>query len=157
MSEYVKHDSPLPLYQFIGHQNEGFAIDWSSVAPGVLASGDCSKNIHVWKANDGFTSWSVDQRPYIGHTASVEDIQWSPNEANVFASCSVDKSIRIWDSRASPSKACMLTCTNAHSSDVNVISWNRNEPFISSGGDDGFIKIWDLRVFQVFLFLLLFR
>lgn len=148
MSEYVKQTSPLPVFQFNGHINEGFALDWSPVTPGVLASGDCSKNIHIWKPNEGFTSWSVDQRPYLAHTASVEDIQWSPNESNVFASCSVDKSIRIWDARASPAKACMITCENAHTSDVNVISWNRNEPFIASGGDDAYIKIWDLRLFQ---------
>lgn len=42
----------------------------------------------------------------------------------------------------------MLTCENAHQSDVNVISWNRTEPFVASGGDDGFLHIWDLRQFQ---------
>ncbi len=48
---------------------------------GMLATGDCSKNIHIWKPNE--TEWLVDQRPYIGHTSSVEDIQWSPNEQSV--------------------------------------------------------------------------
>jgi WD40 repeat protein len=43
----------------------------------------------------------------------------------------------------------MLTANCAHERDVNVISWNRNEPFIASGGDDGMLHIWDLRQFQV--------
>lgn len=118
-----------PIYIFRGHRTEGFGIDWSTSEPGVLATGDCNKDIHIWKpTEDG--SWTVNQAPLVGHTASVEDIQWSPNERNVLATCSVDKSIRIWDTRAAPHKACMLTSDDAHDSDVNVISWNKTEPFI---------------------------
>ncbi|XP_053675643.1 glutamate-rich WD repeat-containing protein 1 [Anopheles nili] len=140
-------DGIKPDYTFSGHQKEGFAIDWCPTTRGMLATGDCRRDIHIWRPNDN-GSWNVDQRPLVGHTDSVEDIQWSPNEANVLASCSVDKSIRIWDCRAAPSKACMLTVEKAHESDVNVISWNRNEPLIASGGDDGVLQIWDLRQFQ---------
>jgi len=115
---------------------------------GVLATGDCKKDIYIWKPSQDAASWVIDSKPLKGHTASVEDILWSPNEANVLASCSVDKSIRIWDCRVAPEKANMLTVPNAHSSDVNVIDWNRNEPFLASGGDDNLLKIWDLRSFD---------
>lgn len=59
----------------------------------------------------------------------------------------MDQSIRVWDIRAPPNS--MLSADGAHSSDINVISWNRSEPFILSGGDDGLLKVWDLRQFKV--------
>ncbi|KAK7065679.1 Glutamate-rich WD repeat-containing protein 1, partial [Halocaridina rubra] len=136
------------IYTFKGHTSEGFAVDWSIPSPGTLATGDCEKHIYVWKPQPGGT-WIVEDKPFLAHTGSVEDIQWSPNEPHVFASCSVDKSIKIWDDRAKQNKACMITVSHAHTSDVNVIHWNRNDPFIVSGGDDGIVKIWDLRQLQV--------
>ncbi|XP_060726503.1 glutamate-rich WD repeat-containing protein 1 [Tachysurus vachellii] len=147
MAAFIKqHKEATPLFSFSGHMTEGFAIDWSPKVPGRLVSGDCKKNIHVWEPREGGTSWKIDQRPFSSHNKSVEDLQWSPTEATVFASCSVDQSIRIWDIRAPPKS--MLSANEAHSSDVNVISWNRNEPFLLSGGDDGLLKVWDLRQFQ---------
>lgn len=144
--EWYRETAP-PLFDFKGHLTEGYALNWSPTVPGVLATGDCRKGIHLWKPGEAGT-WMVDQRPLVGHEASVEDVVWSPNEENVLASCSVDKSIRIWDCRAAPHQACKLTVPNSHESDVNVIDWNANEPFIASGGDDGYLKIWDLRQFE---------
>ncbi|CAK6966125.1 glutamate-rich WD repeat-containing protein 1 [Scomber scombrus] len=147
MAAFVKQEKEATaLFSFSGHMTEGFAIDWSPTVPGRLVSGDCNKNIHVWEPQEGGTSWQIDQRPFSSHSKSVEDLQWSPTEATVFASCSVDQSIRVWDIRAPPKS--MLSANEAHSSDINVISWNRSEPFLLSGGDDGLLKVWDLRQFK---------
>lgn len=138
---------PKPIYSYRGHKQEGFAMDWSTVAKGYLATGDCSRRIHIWKPLEAF-SWHVEQHPLSGHTDSVEDIQWSPNEAHMLVSCSVDKSLRVWDIRSPQSKANVLTVEESHDADVNVISWNRLETAILlSGGDDGVIKTWDMRMF----------
>jgi len=148
LQEYIKlKNKPRPVFEFKGHRGEGFAMDWSHMEPGVLATGDTVKFIHIWRPHEG-GRWIVDQRPFDGHTDSVEDIQWSPTEPNVFASCSVDRTIRIWDARAKPNKGCLITKANAHDKDINVIHWNRRDTFIASGGDDCALKIWDLRTFD---------
>ena len=68
----------------------------------------------------------------------------------VFASCSVDRTIRIWNTQQKAARANVLTIPEAHSRDINVINWNSTEKhLLASGGDDGIIKIWDLRMFQV--------
>eukprot|EP01104_Vermistella_antarctica_P002076 TRINITY_DN1222_c4_g1_i1.p1 TRINITY_DN1222_c4_g1~~TRINITY_DN1222_c4_g1_i1.p1 ORF type:complete len:497 (-),score=107.98 TRINITY_DN1222_c4_g1_i1:119-1579(-) len=131
-----------PMYSFDGHDDEGYALDWSSAAEGKLLSGSCDHTIRLHQHNEG--KWTTDPTPFEGHTDSVEDVQWSPAEPTVFASCSVDKTIRIWDTRAARDKSA-LTVT-AHEQDVNVISWNKIVTFLLlSGSDDGTFKVWDLR------------
>lgn len=134
-----------PIFSFTGHRSEGFALDWSPVVAGRLATGDCHGKIHVWNPANG-SNWQVDSTPYTGHTNSVEDLQWSPSEGTVFASASADHSVRIWDIR-DQSKA--QIAFDAHAEDVNVITWNRNVGYLlASGSDDGSFKVWDLRAIR---------
>ncbi|KAF8755886.1 Glutamate-rich WD [Rhizoctonia solani] len=56
-----------------------------------------------------------------------------------------DKSVRVWDVRAKGKKSA-AQIQKAHESDVNVMSWNRGTSYLlATGGDEGGIKIWDLR------------
>lgn len=130
------------IFQFKGHQTEGYAMDWCRCDKGKLATGDCNGSIYVYHPSEA--SWTVDRTPFLNHQSSVEDIQWSPSEATVFASCSVDRTIKIWDTRSREHKA--MLSVNAHASDVNVISWNREVGYLMvSGSDDGTFRIWDFR------------
>ncbi|XP_016564079.2 protein HEAT STRESS TOLERANT DWD 1 isoform X1 [Capsicum annuum] len=134
-----------PLFKFGGHKDEGYAIDWSPLAPGKLVSGDCKNCIHLWEPTSGAT-WDVCAKSFIGHTASVEDLQWSPTEPSVFASCSVDGNIVIWDTNM---KNPLAATIKAHKADVNVISWNRLAScMLASGSDDGTFSIRDLRMLK---------
>eukprot|EP01038_Epipyxis_sp_PR26KG_P007042 gene7042-9617_t len=147
------HPPSKPTFSFTGHTIEGFALDWSSVVAGRLATGDGDGNIHIWNNAGGNTtnnngsmggSWQVDNNAYKGHTGSVEDLQWSPSEGTVFCSASADKTVRVWDIRGKTGP--QITVTDAHTEDVNVISWNKTVGYLlASGSDDGSFKVWDLR------------
>ena len=54
-------EESMPLFKFSGHATEGFALNWSDASPGLLATGDCAKNIYTWKPTDD-GSWGVDSR-----------------------------------------------------------------------------------------------
>lgn len=143
-----------PLHIFSGHQDEGFALDWSPVTSGRLVTGDCRGKIHLWEPTEG-GKWTVNKTPFSGHTSSVEDLQWSPTEAQVFASCSADQKLVVWDARVSDKPALSI---KAHEADVNVISWNRLAScMLASGSDDGTFRIWDLRSFKEDAFVAHFK
>lgn len=129
-----------PVFSFRGHREEGFGIDWSPVVAGRMATGDCSGAIHIWNtaASTAASNWQVDPVAYRGHEGSVEDLQWSPTEGTVFVSASSDKTIRVWDVRAKTSQISI----QAHSEDVNVVSWNKSVSYLlASGSDDGSFKV----------------
>jgi ribosome assembly protein RRB1 len=144
----VKLDNEKPLYSFDGHSAEGFALGWSPLKQGSLASGDRHKKIFVWQMSEG-GKWHVNQRPLTGHTDSVEDVQWSHTEETLLISTSVDKSIRLWDTRAPAAQSNVCTVENAHDSDINVVSWNKYDPLLVTGSDDAQLKVWSLRNIQV--------
>ncbi|KAJ8327540.1 hypothetical protein BDV3_003361 [Batrachochytrium dendrobatidis] len=133
-----------PMHTITQHgTTEGYAIDWSSVQIGHLLTGDCRSRIFLTTKTPA--SFVTDSTPFTGHTSSVEDIQWSPSQSNVFASSSADGTIRIWDAR--DKRKPQLTVA-AHTTDVNVISWNRTSSsghVLASGADSGEFSIWDLR------------
>jgi ribosome assembly protein RRB1 len=140
--------SKRPIHTITNHgRTEGFALDWSPASSSStdlrLLSGDIASNIYHTALTP--TGFSTQPKPFLSHTSSIEDLQWSPSESTVFASCSADRSVRVWDVRVKNRKS-VTGIVAAHDEDVNVISWNTGvEYLLCSGGDEGGIKVWDLR------------
>ncbi|KAF8215975.1 WD40-repeat-containing domain protein [Mycena galopus ATCC 62051] len=113
-----KRRTHTPVYTVNNHgRAEGFAMDWAATGSSLrLLTGDIHSKIYL---------------------TTCGDLQWSPTDLTVFASCSADQSVMIWDIRTKGRQSAGAI-DSAHDSDVNVISW-------SSGGDEGGIKVWDLR------------
>jgi len=58
------------------HAAEGYALEWSPLQKGLLASGGCDHNIFLYRMNEN--TFEMDPKPLKGHTDSVEDLQFSP-------------------------------------------------------------------------------
>eukprot|EP00747_Dinoflagellata_sp_TGD_P193558 gnl/TRDRNA2_/TRDRNA2_59885_c0_seq1.p1 gnl/TRDRNA2_/TRDRNA2_59885_c0~~gnl/TRDRNA2_/TRDRNA2_59885_c0_seq1.p1 ORF type:complete len:501 (-),score=116.13 gnl/TRDRNA2_/TRDRNA2_59885_c0_seq1:36-1538(-) len=140
-----------PLYSCKAHKEEGFAMDFSPHDTGKFLSGANSSEVFLWEPVPG--GWKVgSDAPFSGHKGSVEDVQWKRqgNGMNsTFASCSSDRSLRVWDIREESRKKSAINISEAHSEDVNVLSWSPIVgDLIVSGADDGSFKIWDMRQVQ---------
>ena len=147
-----------PFFVYSGHETEGYALDWSRVKAGRLATADCAGGIHVWdathpvdrsevsakyKRNSPWSNSSFSVAPtYSAHgvnidSPSVEDLQWSPTEETVLASAECGGVVRVYDVRC-PGRAMITNKILESGADVNVISWNRLVGnLLASGGDDG--------------------
>lgn len=139
--------TPKPIFTCEKHKTEGFAMDWNPHTTGQFLSGSCDSTILLWEPVEG--GWSVGASKFSAHTDSVEDVQWKrtgSDAATTFASASVDRSVRVWDSREHVRDRSAMHIPEAHSADVNVLSWN---PIVGelllTGGDGGDFKIWDTR------------
>ena len=147
-----------PFFVYSGHDTEGYALDWSRVRAGRLATADCNGGIHVWDATHPVdradvsakykrdSPWSNSsfgvKATYSAHgvnidSPSVEDLQWSPTEETVMASAECGGVVRVYDVRC-PGRAMITNKVLESGADVNVISWNRLVGnLLASGGDDG--------------------
>ena len=143
---YRPDRSQVPVYTIESHgRAEGFAMDWAASGTNSLRllTGDIHSKIYLTTSTP--TGFNALSQPFLSHTSSVEDLQWSPTEPTVFGSCSADQSIHIWDVRSKGRKS-VAGIDSAHESDVNVISWNKSTSYLMvSGGDEGGLKVWDLR------------
>lgn len=144
-----------PFFTSSHHPTEGYAMDWSRIAEGQLATGDCEGNIHLWNPTELFrqkewttSTWDINAA-YSNKNSSIEDLQWSPTETTVLASAECGGGyVKIYDSRRHGQAMLSQHISAPNNVDVNVVAWNALVPnLLASGSDDGTFCVWDLRSF----------
>lgn len=140
--------STKPIFTCEAHKEEGYALDFNPKETGGFLSGSNDGLIYLWAPVKG--GWNVEAAdPFSGHTSSVEDVQWKrcgASVGSVFASASADSSVCIWDVREKNRKKPAVHIKEAHSSDVNVLSWSPCVgELLATAGDDGGFKVFDTR------------
>mmetsp|Transcript_552 Transcript_552/g.547 ORF Transcript_552/g.547 Transcript_552/m.547 type:complete len:207 (-) Transcript_552:630-1250(-) len=86
-SNTMSHKKYSTMISSFNHSQEGYALDWSPLRQGLLASGGNDKNIFLYEPTDtDFCDFKMHDKPLKGHKAAVEDIQFSPRQEHVLAS-----------------------------------------------------------------------
>ncbi|KAG9300737.1 hypothetical protein G9A89_023535 [Geosiphon pyriformis] len=125
-----------PIMLLNGHQGEVFTVKFDSSGQHI-ASGSFDRNILLWNTYGDCLNYGLMK----GHNGPIMELHWSRDSSKIF-SCSTDKSVGIWD---------VVTGTRikkfkGHTSFVNSVSAaRRGNEILVSCGDDGMIKVWDLR------------
>ncbi|CAG8437578.1 10511_t:CDS:10 [Ambispora gerdemannii] len=125
-----------PIMLLSGHQGEVFTVEFDSTGQHV-ASGSFDRTILLWNTYGDCLNYGLMK----GHNGAIMELHWSRDSSKIF-SCSTDKSVGIWD----VTTGTRVKKFKGHTAYVNSVSPARrgNEMLVSSG-DDGMIKIWDLR------------
>eukprot|EP00769_Ergobibamus_cyprinoides_P004518 gnl/Ergobibamus_cyprinoides/71.p1 GENE.gnl/Ergobibamus_cyprinoides/71~~gnl/Ergobibamus_cyprinoides/71.p1 ORF type:complete len:351 (+),score=76.82 gnl/Ergobibamus_cyprinoides/71:118-1053(+) len=134
-------NQPAQIGSIQTHQNEGYALAWSPLIPGLLVSGDCDGKAFVHRLREGgfLEHVGVLTQPSGG---SIEDVSFSPDNDRALVTASTDGSLTLFDLTAqAPGHAIPA----AHDGDVNVVSWGPDSTLVS-GGDDGVLRVWNLAI-----------
>lgn len=155
---------PTSSLSLVGHQQEGWALDWSPLQPGWLATGADDTTVCIWdiqktpigceanhivdeKRKDAASATSLSPVSVLtGHTAAVQDVTWHPSHTALVLSVGDDGRFMIWDTRKPGCAETVQNNNTEHGKSINTIAVNPCRPVLfATGGEEEDIVIWDMR------------
>ena len=134
----AESDNPENRRELRGHEGYVSCTRFTTDGNVLTASGDGT--CVLWDIKR-----SVAAARFTDHAGDVLGVAPSPLSPAVFASCSTDETARVWDAR-DPRKATHVF--GGHEGDVNVVRFMPSGHTIGTGGEDGTVKVWDLRSYS---------
>lgn len=153
-----KVNPKVPMKGLSAHNNAIFDFAWrpDSAAHLVTVSGD--QRAALWDVGTGAL---VNLRTYRGYSRSVKCVEWMLGSTSQFATGARDNNILLWDIRDKGEKP-DNAIRGAHSAhpdrrrkpgsspspvncSVTALGWLDDNSLVSTGDNDGVVKVWDIR------------
>ncbi|KAF2202631.1 WD40 repeat-like protein [Delitschia confertaspora ATCC 74209] len=137
--------------ELVGHEREGFGLDWSPHLEGHIVTGNEDHTVRVWDTKAGFSKGNRTIQPtatYTHHSAIVNDVQYHPIHSFWIGTVSDDLTWQLIDTRQESHKRALYR-KEAHSDAVNCLAFHpKFETLLATGSADKTIGLWDLRNFS---------
>ncbi|XP_063951184.1 U5 small nuclear ribonucleoprotein 40 kDa protein-like [Lytechinus pictus] len=119
-----------------GHEGEIFSARFHPNGQ-TLASGSFDRSIFLWNVYGECENYGVLK----GHQGAIMELHYNTDGSQI-VSCATDKMVCLWDTET----GARVKRMRGHTSFVNSCYYARRGPsLVTSGSDDGTIKIWDTR------------
>lgn len=104
----------------------------------ILAAGDASGNINLWRVTDSQQLLKLD-----GHRDWVRSVAFSPN-GQILASGSADMTVKLWNINTGE---CLATL-EGHTSTIRSVAFSSDGELLASGSTDKKIRLWQIKTHQ---------
>lgn len=166
------YDDTIKLYKDAGddwecfatlesHQSTVWAISFNGRGDRLASCSD-DKTVKIWQEYKPGNQYNIATKGKDStwkcvctlsgyHDRPIYDVKWCPQTGLIATACG-DDYIRIFrESEVSdpqqPSFELYTSVPNAHSGDINSVSWNPKDPgLLASASDDGNVKLWRVKL-----------
>jgi histone-binding protein RBBP4 len=145
--------SQQPQIELLGHQKEGYGLNWSPLEDGHLATASEDQTVRLWDINQASkTNTKLSpMKTYTHHSGIVNDVQYHPHHKSLLGSVSDDVTLQVVDLRSpDTSRAAIRSSPSLHKGPLNALAFHLDvETLVATGSEDSTISLWDLRNIKV--------